>query len=120
MVAWGRVTIEAEEAAAKLSEEGIDVEFIDPRTLVPLDLEAILKSVRKTGRLVIVHEAVERGGFGGEIATLVQSQAWDALKGPVIRVAASNSPVPYSKPLEKAMIPNVEDIVLAVRTAMET
>ncbi|MCG3769356.1 MAG: Acetoin:2,6-dichlorophenolindophenol oxidoreductase subunit beta [Nitrosomonadaceae bacterium] len=118
MVAWGRVTIEAEEAAAKLAEEGIDVEFIDPRTLVPLDLEAILKSVRKTGRLVIIHEAVERGGFGGEIAALVQAQVWDSLKGPVIRVAASNSPVPYSKPLEKAMIPNVEDIVVAVRTAM--
>ncbi len=119
IVAWGRVTLEASAAAEQLAKEGVDVELIDPRTLVPLDLECILKSVRKTGRLVVVHEAVERGGFGGEIAALVQSQAWESLKGPVIRVTSANMPVPYSKPLEAAMIPRIEDIISAVHSAME-
>jgi len=119
IVAWGRVTLEASAAAEQLAKEGVDVELIDPRTLVPLDLECILNSVRKTGRLIVVHEAVERGGFGGEIAALVQSQAWESLKGPVIRVTAANTPVPYSKPLEAAMIPRIEDIVSAVHSAME-
>ena len=118
IVAWGRMTMDANAAADELAELGISCEVIDPRTLVPLDMDTILKSVRKTGRLVVAHEAVERGGFGGEIAAQVQEKAWDALKGPVRRVAAENTPVPYAKGLEAEMLPQRKDIVAAVRTAV--
>ena len=118
IVAWGRMAIETNAAAEELAAEGIDVEVIDPRTLVPLDIETILTSVRKTGRLVVAHEAVERGGFGGEIASQVQERAWDALKGPVRRVAAMNTPVPYAKGLETEMLPQRKDVVAAVKAAV--
>ena len=118
IVAWGRMTMDANAAADELADLGISCEVIDPRTLVPLDIDTILKSVRKTGRLVVAHEAVERGGFGGEIAAQVQEKAWDALKGPVRRVAAENTPVPYAKGLEAEMLPQRKDIVAAVRTAV--
>ena len=112
------MAIETNAAAEELAAEGIDVEVIDPRTLVPLDIETILTSVRKTGRLVVAHEAVERGGFGGEIASQVQERAWDSLKGPVRRVAAMNTPVPYAKGLETEMLPQRKDVVAAVKAAM--
>ena len=118
IVAWGRMTMDANAAADELADLGISCEVIDPRTLVPLDIDTILKSVRKTGRLVVAHEAVERGGFGGEIAAQVQEKAWDALKGPVRRVAAENTPVPYAKGLEAEMLPQRKDLVAAVRTAV--
>ena len=101
-------------AAAELLE-GIDAEVIDPRTLVPLDLEAILESVRKTGRLVIAHEAVEHGGFGAELAAEVQAAAFDYLDAPVVRVGAPFSPIPYSPPLEDAWVPGIDAIVAAVK-----
>ena len=105
VVAWGRMALESAAAAEDLSREGVEVELIDPRTLVPFDYETVLRSVRRTGRLVVVHEAVERGGYGAEIAARVQAEAWDDLKGPVRRVGAMNTPVPYSKPLETEMLP---------------
>lgn len=89
-------------AAADLEREGISVEVIDPRTLVPLDEETILESMRRTGRLVIAHEAVRRGGFGAEIAALVAEKAIDALDAPIVRVAARNVPMPYNDALERA------------------
>ncbi len=102
-------------AAADLEKEGISVEVIDPRTLVPLDEATILASVAKTGRLVIAHEAVKRGGFGAEIAALVSEKAFDVLDAPIVRVAARNVPMPYNDSLERATIPSQQDIAAAIR-----
>jgi pyruvate dehydrogenase E1 component beta subunit len=118
VVAWGRMALESAAAADELASEGIEVELIDPRTLVPLDLDTILASVAKTGRLVVAHEAVERGGYGGEIAALVQERAWDSLRGPVRRVAAMNTPIPYARPLEAEMLPQRADVVEAVKASV--
>ncbi len=104
-------------AAAELlaGEHGIEAEVIDPRTLVPLDLAAIVDSVRRTGRLVVAHEAVEHGGFGAEIAAQVQAEAFDYLDAPIERVGAPFAPIPLSPPLEDAYLPGVEDLVAAAR-----
>jgi acetoin:2,6-dichlorophenolindophenol oxidoreductase subunit beta len=103
----------AVEAAEVLAGEGIDVEVVDPRTLVPLDLELIVASVERTGRLVVAHEAVEHGGFGAEIAAQVQSAAFDFLDAPVTRVGAPFAPIPFSAPLEDAYLPGTDEIVAA-------
>ena len=102
-------------AAAELEKDGISVEVIDPRTLVPLDEATILASVARTGRLVIAHEAVKRGGWGAELAALVSERALDALDAPIVRVAARNVPMPYNDSLERATIPTQQDIAAAVR-----
>lgn len=96
-------------------EEGIEVEVIDPRTIHPLDTQTILDSVRKTGRLVIVHEAWKTGGSGGEIAALVAEYGFADLKAPIIRVAPRNTPIPFSLPLEKLFIPDEGAIADAVK-----
>jgi pyruvate/2-oxoglutarate/acetoin dehydrogenase E1 component len=104
------------EAAEILAKEGIDVEVIDPRTLVPFDKETLVKSVIKTGKLLIVHEACKRGGFGGEVAAeVMESEAFDYLDAPIKRVAGKNIPIPYCMELEKSAVPQVDDIVNAVR-----
>jgi len=105
-------------AAEKLAAEGISVEVLDPRTLSPLDEEAILQSVRKTHRLVIVHEEVKFAGSGAEIAALAAEKAFDYLDAPIIRVAAPFTPVPFSPALEKEFIPSEEKVIQAVRTVM--
>jgi len=105
-------------AAQDLESDGISVEVIDPRTLVPLDEEAILESVRKTHRLVIVHEAVRRGGFGAEVAAIVTERALDELDAPIVRLGARNVPMPYNDRLEQATIPSREDIAAAVRSLL--
>jgi 2-oxoisovalerate dehydrogenase E1 component len=102
-------------AALELEKDGISVEVIDPRTLVPLDEESILASVRKTGRLVVAHEAVKRGGWGAELTALVMEHAFDDLDAPVARVGARAVPMPYNDNLEKAVIPSREDLIAAVR-----
>ncbi|HET8578512.1 MAG TPA: dehydrogenase E1 component subunit alpha/beta [Methylomirabilota bacterium] len=102
-------------AAQDLEQDGISVEVIDPRTLVPLDEESILESVGKTHRLVIVHEAVKRGGFGAEVAALVTERALDELDAPIVRLGARNVPMPYNDKLEQATIPSRDDIAAAVR-----
>jgi pyruvate/2-oxoglutarate/acetoin dehydrogenase E1 component len=105
------------EAAAALEGEGIDVEVIDLRSLKPLDVETIIQSASKTGRVLIVHEAPLTGGFGGELAALIaESEAFDYLDAPIRRLAGRNIPIPYNRTLERASIPQVEDIVLAART----
>ncbi len=106
-------------AADQLEEEGIDVEVIDPRTLVPLDLETILTSVRKTGRCVIAHEAVERAGWAAEIGFEVSLQAFDYLDAPIVRVCSANLPVPYTKDLEAVVIPNLNDIKDGIRAVYQ-
>lgn len=108
------------EAADRLSHEGISAEVIDPRTLVPLDTDTIVESVKKTGRAIVVHEAVKRSGFGAEIVSVIQeSDAFDFLDAPILRVAGRNIPMPYSSILEKHAVPQVEDIIAAAHTVMQ-
>jgi acetoin:2,6-dichlorophenolindophenol oxidoreductase subunit beta len=102
-------------AADELAEEGIELEVIDPRSLVPLDEEAIVNSVKKTGRLIVSHEAYTRGGYGAEIITRVVEAAFDYLDAPPLRVCARDVPVPYSQVLESAALPQVEDLIAAAR-----
>lgn len=117
IVATSKMVMASLNAAEKLAEEGIDVEVIDPRTLVPLDKDTIIKSVVKTGRLVIVHEACERGGFGGEIAAVISdSEAFYYLNAPIKRVAGENVPIPFSPTLEETVIPNEDKIISAVKS----
>jgi acetoin:2,6-dichlorophenolindophenol oxidoreductase subunit beta len=118
VVALSRLVADAVAAAERLAGEGIDAEVIDPRTLVPLDLETIVRSVEKTNHLVIAHEAVEHGGFGAEIAAEVQAVAFDHLDAPIERVGAPFTPVPLSPPLEDAYIPGADDIVAAARATL--
>ncbi len=115
IVATSRMVLKALEAAEKLNEQDISAEVIDPLTLVPLDKETIINSVKRTNRLVIVHEAVERCGFGAELAAIVIKEAFDYLDAPIERVAAANVPVPFAPALEDYVIPDVDDIVDAVR-----
>ena len=106
-------------AAEKLAKEGISVEIVDPRTLVPLDIETIIESVVKTGRLLIVHEAPGRGGIGAEIAfQVMKSKAFDYLDAPIQRLTGKEIPVPYSPELERKAIPQEEDIISAVKSTL--
>jgi 2-oxoisovalerate dehydrogenase E1 component beta subunit len=105
----------AMEAAAQLEKEGIDAEVIDLRTLLPLDKEAILKSVKKTNKLLVVHEDTRTGGIAGEIAAIVCEGAFEDLDGPIARVTALDTPVPYAPPLEERFLPNAEKVVVAAR-----
>ena len=97
-------------AAELLAKEGIEAEVIDPRTLVPLDIDTIVESVKKTGRLVVVHESHEYCGFGGEIGMQVQAKAFKYLDAPVKRVCTPNFPMPYNKKLEASLVPTPESI----------
>lgn len=116
ILATGIMVHRSLEAAELLAKEGIDVEVIDPRTLVPFDKETLVKSVIKTGKLIIVHEACKRGGFGGEVAAeVMDSEAFDYLDAPIKRVAGKNVPIPYCMELEKSAVPQIDDIVKAVR-----
>jgi pyruvate dehydrogenase E1 component beta subunit len=114
LIAWSNMVLRSLSAAEKLAEEGIDVEIIDPRTLVPLDLEAILQSVRKTEHVVIVQEAVRRGGVASDIASLIQQEAFDYLDAPIEICAGKNTPVPFNLNLETACVPQEKDIIEAV------
>lgn len=118
VVTWSKMLGAAFKAAGQLSQEGIDLEIVDLRSLAPLDKDTIFKSVRKTGRLVVLHEATRTGGFGGEIAALVAEEAFGALKAPVKRVAAPDIPVPFSPPLEQFYIPNEGQLIKAVKEIM--
>ncbi len=115
IVTWSREVLFSLEAAATLADEGIDAEVIDVRSLVPLDKETILASVRKTRRVLVVHEAIKRGGYGGEIAALVAEEAFDDLDAPPRRLAGLETPIPYAQPLELGVVPQVADIVTAAR-----
>jgi pyruvate dehydrogenase E1 component beta subunit len=119
LIATSRQLGEALEVAKRLAAEGIDAEVIDPRTLVPLDVETIAASVRRTGRAVVAHEAVTVGGFGAEIAAQLQEHAFDCLEAPIQRVGAPFTPVPVSPPLEDAYRPSEEEIYAAARVAIE-
>jgi pyruvate/2-oxoglutarate/acetoin dehydrogenase E1 component len=118
LIAWSNMIPRTLEAAEKLAAEGIDAEVIDPRTLVPLDKEMILTSVAKTNRAVIVQEAVRRGGVASDIASIIQEEAFYDLDAPIEIVAGLNIPIPFNLELEKASVPQVDDIVLAVRRSL--
>jgi len=115
IVATGRMVGESLKAADELAADGLDVEVIDPRSLQPLDTEAIVNSVRKTHRALVVHEAVRFGGIGAEIAAEIQEEAFDYLDAPVGRIGAPFAPVPFSPVLEKEYIPNAAKIAAEVR-----
>ena len=116
IVATGLMVHRSLEAAKMLASAGIEADVVDPRTLVPLDKAAIIGSVKKTGRLVVVHEAVKRGGFGGEIASLVAEEAFDFLDAPIKRVAGRNVPIAFNETLEKKAVPSAEEIAAAARS----
>jgi pyruvate dehydrogenase E1 component beta subunit len=114
LITYSYMTLKCLEAAEVMQNEGISVEVVDLRTLTPLDKETILQSVEKTGRAIVVHEAVKRGGIGGDIAAMIMEEAYDDLDAPVKRIAGKNTTIPYNLELEKACVPTVEDIVEGV------
>lgn len=118
LIATSRMVLFALSAAERLAKEDIDVEVIDPRTLTPLDLDTIIASVEKTGKVVIVHEACERCGVGAEFAAQIQEKAFDYLDGPILRVANPNVPIPFNPTLEAAAIPDEERIVSAIKKSL--
>jgi pyruvate dehydrogenase E1 component beta subunit len=116
VIATSIMVSRALQAAAELAQEGIELEVIDPRTLKPLDDAPIIESVKKTGRALVIHEAVEMGGFGGEVvARVVSSEAFDYLEAPIRRLAGLDIPIPYNRELEYHTVPQVETIVREAR-----
>lgn len=115
VIAIGSMVRKARAAAEKLAAEGISVEIVDPRWLVPLDEELVLGEVAKTGRVVIADEGHLRGGAASDIAALIAERAFDCLDAPVRRVAAADVPIPFSPPLERRVVPGEEEIAAAVR-----
>jgi pyruvate dehydrogenase E1 component beta subunit len=118
VVTYGRMVQESVKAADKLAGEGVDCEIIDLRTVQPLDIDAVTTSARKTGNIVVVHEAVRFGGLGAEIASQVQEQAFDYLDSPVGRVGAPFTPVPFSPSLEAEYVPNADRIAEGIRETL--
>jgi pyruvate/2-oxoglutarate/acetoin dehydrogenase E1 component len=115
-LAYSIMVPRALEAAEELAAEGIDLEVVDLRSLKPLDRETVVRSVSKTGRVLILHESPQTGGFGGELAAVVaESEAFDYLDAPIRRLAGRDIPIPYNRTLERATVPQVEDIVDAAR-----
>ncbi len=112
---YGAMTLHSLEAADELAKEGIEAEVLDLRTLMPLDRQGIIDSVRKTNKLLVVHEDVRSGGIAGEIAATVNEQAFEDLDGPILRVTSLDTPVPFSPPLEERFLPQVADITRAAR-----
>ncbi len=115
VVTYGAMVHESQRAAEQLAAEGIELEILDLRTLVPLDEDAIVESVKKTNRLLVVHEDTRTGGLAGEIAMRVSERAFEWLEAPMLRVTALDAPVPYAAPLEDYFLPQVADIVAAGR-----
>ena len=115
IVAWGTMLIKAMEAAEQLAAEGIEAEIVNPMTLYPMDMGPIETSVKKTGRLVIAHEAARTGGVGAEIAAkIAEGECFDYLDAPIVRLGGLDVPIPYNRHLEAAVVPQTEDIVEAV------
>jgi 2-oxoisovalerate dehydrogenase E1 component beta subunit len=116
VITYGAMVHLALEAATVLEKEDIQLEVVDLRTLIPLDKETIYESVRKTSKAIMLHEDNKTGGIGAEIAALLAEDCFDSLDGPVLRVAAPDTPVPFSTPMEEFFLPKVSDVVAAART----
>jgi 2-oxoisovalerate dehydrogenase E1 component beta subunit len=119
VVTWGAMVYTAAEAAEQLAAEDFEVEILDLRTIVPWDRERVLESVRRTSKVLVLHEDTRTGGFGAEIAATIAEEAFEDLDAPVLRLAAPDTPVPFSPALEKAFIPQVEDVAGALRKLAE-
>src|ERR671910_338620 len=115
VVTWGAMVYTAAEAAKQLAQDGFEVEVLDLRTLVPWDKAKVLESVRRCSKVLVLHEDTRTGGFGGEVAATIAEEAFEDLDAPVMRIAAPDTPVPFSPALEKAFIPQVEDVATALR-----
>ena len=115
VVTWGAMVHVADQAAETLGHEDVSVEVLDLRTLIPWDRDAVLESVRRTSKVLVLHEDVRTGGFGGEIAATIAEEAFEDLDAPVKRIAAPDTPVPFAPSLEKAFIPQVEDVAAGLR-----
>jgi pyruvate/2-oxoglutarate/acetoin dehydrogenase E1 component len=115
VIATSYMVHESLKAAEILEGEGISIEIVDPRTLVPFDYDTVLDSVKKTGKVLITHEAVKRGGIGAEISAIIAEEAFDYLKAPICRLASPNIVIPYNYSLDEYCIPSVNDIVSKVR-----
>ena len=120
LIGISRMAVTAMQAADQLAERGVSAEVIDPRTLRPLDLDTILRSVEKTNHVVIVEEGWPHGGVGANLTALIQEQAFDYLDSPVQRVSGADVPMPYSRPLEQAAFPHAENIVAAALATLDT
>ena len=116
IITYGAMVYTALDAAEKLKEEGVDTEVIDLRTLQPFDREAIIESVKKTSKVIILHEATRTGGMAGELTAVINEEAFEYLDGPVMRVTSIDTPVPYAPPLEEFFMPQVDDVLKAART----
>ena len=103
------------DAAELLAKEGIELEIIDLRTVSPLDREAIAETVRKTNKVIVLHEDVRTGGIAGEIAAIINEEVFDDLDGPIVRITAQDSPVPFSPPQEEYFLPKVSDVLREAR-----
>lgn len=115
IVTFGAMVHTALEAAARLEPEGVSLEVLDLRSLAPLDREAILSSVAKTSRAILLYEARRTGGIGGELAAIIAEEAFEYLDAPIVRIASVDAPVPYAPPLEQAFLPSVDKVVNAVK-----
>jgi acetoin:2,6-dichlorophenolindophenol oxidoreductase subunit beta len=115
VVATGRLVHESLKAAEQAAEEGISVEVFDPRTLQPLDEDALIASVKKTNRAVVAHEAVTRMGWGAEVAAVVQEKAFDYLDAPIARVGAKFTPIPFAPVMEEWVVPHAKDVLAAIK-----
>jgi 2-oxoisovalerate dehydrogenase E1 component beta subunit len=115
IITYGAMVYVAEEAAEELAKEGISMEIVDLRTVLPIDEETILASVRKTSKAILLHEDVLTGGVGGELAARIAERAFEHLDGPVVRIAAPDTPIPYSPPLEDAFLPDAAKVIEKAR-----
>jgi 2-oxoisovalerate dehydrogenase E1 component beta subunit len=115
VITWGAMVYTADEAAKQLEADGVSVEIVDLRSVMPWDRQAVLESARKTSKVLVLHEDTRTGGFGAEIAATIAEEAFEDLDAPVKRIAAPDTPVPFSPELEKAYIPQVEDVAAGLR-----
>lgn len=115
IITYGAMVYVALEAAETLESEGVSVEVVDLRTLLPLDEDAVLASVRKTSKVLLLHEDTRTGGIGGELAAIITEKAFEHLDGPIVRVTAPDTPVPFSPPLEQAFLPNAAKVLERAR-----
>ena len=119
IITFGAMVYTALDAASELAADGVEAEVLDLRSLAPLDRDAILTSVAKTSRVLLLHEATLTGGIGGELAAIIAEEAFEYLDAPIMRVASADSPVPYAPPLEAAFLPSVDKVVAAAKRLVE-